>query len=136
MVDVGGDDRPAPGHLVAHERGVEALAQGDELHLGRDLAPAGVVHLGDGPARARPAGGGASAPAPGERLGGRTGRPATTPGRRRAASADPARVVLDVAPLVDPRRPQRRQAVARVAARAARVVQPDGLVGRVSADLA
>ena len=33
---------------------VDALAQGDELHLRRDLAAPGVVHLGDGAARLGP----------------------------------------------------------------------------------
>jgi hypothetical protein len=39
---------PAPGHLVSNQLAAHALTQGHELHLGRDLAPPGVVHLGDG----------------------------------------------------------------------------------------
>ena len=45
MVDVGRDDGTAAGHLVAHELHREALADRDELHLRRDLAPLRVVHL-------------------------------------------------------------------------------------------
>ena len=48
VIDVGGDDRAAAGHLGAHELGVEALADSDELHLGRDDALARVVQLRDG----------------------------------------------------------------------------------------
>src|SRR5215467_6949086 len=41
-----------PRDLVAHERRLEALAQRDELHFRRDLAPPRVVHLRDAAARA------------------------------------------------------------------------------------
>ncbi len=47
VIDVGRDDGPAAGDLVADEVGAEALADGDELHLGRDLALARVVQLRD-----------------------------------------------------------------------------------------
>ena len=43
--------RPA-GHLVAHELRRDVLAQGHEAHLLGDLAPAGVVHLGEVPVAA------------------------------------------------------------------------------------
>src|SRR5205807_2613577 len=56
VVDVGGDDGPAPGDLVADELGLEPFADGDELHLGRDVAPAGVVELGDAAAWLGPEG--------------------------------------------------------------------------------
>ena len=84
VVDVGGDDGAAARHFVAHELGRDDLrdrraegfagmlalqqfaqalallvfADGDELHLRRDDAAAGVVHLRDihaGPGAARPA---------------------------------------------------------------------------------
>ncbi len=79
VVDVGGDDGPAPRHLVAHEfgrdllrnRGAEGLArqsffpfrirvqrlpllvfaEGDVFHLGGDDAPPCVMQLGDGLSR-------------------------------------------------------------------------------------
>ncbi len=72
MVDVGGDDGAAAGDLVADELGRHALAQRDELHLGRDLAAPRVVHLGDGAA------------GPGAEGGAEQGRrrPGCVPGRR------------------------------------------------------
>ena len=105
MVDVGGDDGPAARHLVAHELGLHALAQRHELHLGRDLAPAGVVHLGDGAPGRGPQAGTQGALA-GEPLG---ARPAGTLAARPSSRSvgDAAGVVLDVVPLVDPGRPQR-----------------------------
>ena len=48
VIDVCRDDRAAARHFAAHELGVEALADGDELHLGSDLAFARVVQLRDG----------------------------------------------------------------------------------------
>src|SRR5437870_4792356 len=45
MVDIGGDDRSTGSDLVADELGFDVLAQGDILHLRRDLASPRVVHL-------------------------------------------------------------------------------------------
>jgi hypothetical protein len=124
MVDVGGEDRTAPGDLVADELrrvalgdlGSEALsrmAMGDlrqglpalveelvladrhELHLGGDLAAARVVHLGHPPSGARP-----------ERLA--AGRESDrVEGSVRGAPATVERAdlgeLLDVAPALDPR---------------------------------
>ena len=45
VVDVGRDDRAAARDLVADEGRRQALAAGDERHLGRDLALAGIVEL-------------------------------------------------------------------------------------------
>ena len=46
VVDVGGDDGAAAGDLIADQLGRHSLADGDELHLGGDHAPARVVQLG------------------------------------------------------------------------------------------
>ena len=46
MVDVGRNDRPAPGDLRPHELGIHVLPHGDEPHLRSDDALPGVVHLG------------------------------------------------------------------------------------------
>ena len=51
VVDVGRQDGPAGGDLVAHQLGGHALPGGHEAHLRGDLAPAGVVQLGDRRAR-------------------------------------------------------------------------------------
>ena len=48
VVDVGGDDGAAAGHLVPDVFGVNALADADELHLGGYDTLAGVAHLGRG----------------------------------------------------------------------------------------
>ena len=45
-MDVGGDDHPAAGDLLADQLGVELLALGDPGHLRRDDAVAGEVDLG------------------------------------------------------------------------------------------
>src|SRR5262249_40043623 len=47
VIDVGRDDRAAAGDFVADELSRQSLADGDEFHLGRDLALARVVQLGD-----------------------------------------------------------------------------------------
>jgi len=47
VVDVRGNDGAAARDLGAHELGIEALADGDELHLRRDRALARVVQLRD-----------------------------------------------------------------------------------------
>ena len=47
VVNVGGDDEPADGDLVAHQLGRKLLALGDEAHRVRDLAPTRVMHLCD-----------------------------------------------------------------------------------------
>src|SRR5207248_7006240 len=47
VVDVGRDDGPPEGDLLADEFGLEPFPNGDELHLRRDLAASGVVELGD-----------------------------------------------------------------------------------------
>ena len=96
MVDVGRDDRAAARDLAAHELGVEALADRDELHLRRDDAPARVVQLGDGARAAERAR--------------RTGLER----RRHRRLPAPPRTVDDVAAGDDPVAPQRRQPVADV----------------------
>jgi hypothetical protein len=53
VVDVRGDDGAAARNLVADEIGRQSLAEGDELHLRRDLAFARVVQLGHGLTRSR-----------------------------------------------------------------------------------
>ena len=53
VVDVRRNDRAPARDLVAHELRRDALAQRDELHLGRDLAAPRVVHLRDVRARLR-----------------------------------------------------------------------------------
>ena len=47
MADVGWNDRAAARHFVADELGRQSFADGDELHLRRDLAFARVVELRD-----------------------------------------------------------------------------------------
>src|SRR4029453_6485151 len=117
VVDVGGDDGPAPRHLVPDDLEIHALAQGDELHLGGDLTAPGVVELGDGAPGGGPqagrVGGGT-----GERLGARTPGPERGPAVV-AQAGHPPGVVLDVAPLVDPTRPQRCETGTGIAPRAA-----------------
>jgi hypothetical protein len=44
-MDGGGDDHPSSRYLVTNDLGREVLALGDALHLGRDGALAGEVHL-------------------------------------------------------------------------------------------
>ena len=48
VADVGGDDEPAGGHLVANGLGRHALAIGDERHRWRDLSAARVAQLRHG----------------------------------------------------------------------------------------
>ena len=47
VIDVRGDDRAAARDLGSHELGRQPLAQGDELHLRRDLAATSVMELRD-----------------------------------------------------------------------------------------
>ena len=54
MIDVGGNDRAAARDLVADEIGRQPFADGDELHLGGDLALARVMELRDAAARCAP----------------------------------------------------------------------------------
>src|SRR5205085_2793262 len=99
---------------------LESFADGDELHLGCDLAIAGIVQLGDAPA-------GLAAQwlahRAAELLGGRVrapslGRPAVV------AGVDGAAVVgLDVAPVEDPRPAKRWLSRGRVGPRPTRVVE-------------
>ena len=90
VADVGRDDRAAARHFVADELGRQPLADGDELHLRRDLAFARVVQLRDAGValpRSRPTARGASAGRAPRR--GRADRScrkrAAAPRRRRAA---------------------------------------------------
>src|SRR5581483_11219872 len=89
-----------------------SLAHGDELHLGRDDAVAGVTELGDRAARLRA-----------QRAAGEAGEGAVRGAFRRAAA-----VLVDVAALEHPRAPERRQAPAHVRARAAVGVGTAGVV--------
>src|SRR5690606_25016207 len=129
----GRDDGPPAGDLVPDDLGVDPLPDGDELHLGGDLAPAGVVHLGHRAARRGPQPGPVG-PGAGERLGGGApgpvGGPALVAQRRHPAGA-----VLDVAALVEPPGADRLEAHPGVAARSARVVAPDRRARRVELDL-
>ena len=103
VVDVGGNDGAAARDLVADELGRQPFADGDELHLGRDLAAARVVEL--------------RADVP--------GRAARRDPRLRAASASPSRdvVPLRTAGVVDA---QRRLAAARARSRASARARPAG----------
>ncbi len=47
MVDIGGDDHASTGDFVADQLGRQLFFVGDEGHLFRDHALAGVVHLGE-----------------------------------------------------------------------------------------
>jgi hypothetical protein len=47
VADVRRNDCAPARHLVANEFDRQSFANGDELHLGRDLAPARVVQLRD-----------------------------------------------------------------------------------------
>jgi hypothetical protein len=47
VVDIRRNDRAPARYFVTHERRLDSLANRDELHLRRDLAAAGVVHLGN-----------------------------------------------------------------------------------------
>src|SRR5262249_23140717 len=59
---VGRDDHPAAGDLVADESGRQALAAGDEGHLGGGWGPGGPLRLGGG--LGGPPGGGAGGVGP------------------------------------------------------------------------
>ena len=113
VIDVRRDDGAAARDLIAHQLRCEALANGDELHLRRHHALAGVVELGHGGSEARAQRGAA-------RRGGR----------------------LDIASLDDPRRAQRRQpGLGRdgdvgIPVGTTRVVQAQGGVRRVPAGAA
>jgi hypothetical protein len=153
VVDVGRDDGPASGHLVAYElgrdgrgdggpeglarvllrqrRAVEQLAtlvlpDGDELHLGGHDALPSVVHLGDAPSWLRPTG--CTHVVEAEVDGGGVDRSLTAVRRRGAIQ------LLGVATLVDPCGAQGRDALAhvhvdvRVRVRSRRVVDVDGRV--------
>ena len=134
VVDVRREDRAPARDLVADEFGRHALAQGDELHLGCDLAPARVVHLGDPGAGLRPMRQ-AHAREPHAAEGGVF--VATAPiGRRRPWQ------LLHVAASEDPRQTHRGQAALQVdlgvgiGVGAARVVEAEGRVAARERDLA
>src|SRR5712692_9195066 len=134
VVNVRREDRAPARDLVADEFGRYALAQGDELHLGCDLAPARVVHLGDPPARP---GAERQADAREPHAAKRGVFVATAPVRRRRPGQ-----LLHVAAAEDPRQTQRGQAALQVDARvgigvrAARVVETEGRVAARERDLA
>jgi hypothetical protein len=120
--------------LVAHELSVHALAQGDELHLGRHLAASGVVHLSDDAARA----GAQWAADRGE---------ADATQRRVVVALSPVgrgrpRQLLDIVAPDDPAQAQRRQAQLDVGMRigigprTAGVVEAQRWLSAVQADLA
>ncbi len=134
VVHVRREDRAPARDLVTHDLGRDALAQGDELHLGRDFAAARVVHLGDaaaGPGAERTAH--AREPDAPER---RVLFALLPVGRRRA------RQLLDVAAPRDPGEPERRQAAlqvdvgAGVGVKAARVVETERRLGAREMDRA
>ena len=132
VVDVGRDDGRPRATSSRTNSGVDVLAQRDELHLRRDDAAAGVVHLGDVAAGLRAERLTSQA---GELLGrGRVAVAVSVVGRRRRArpgdgSTSPRST--------DPRLAQRRQAAADVGGdsgvgvRAARVVQAERAVREV-----
>src|SRR5688500_20409337 len=121
MVDVGGDDGPAPGDLRADEFRLEALPHRHEFHLGGDLAAAGVVQLrhpaaGPGPQRRAWLDGHDRG-----RLHPADGRPTVISPRRLACRG----VDVDVTAGGEPALPEGREAALRVAPRPAVVVAPD-----------
>ena len=147
MVDVGGDDGAAGGHLGAHEFGrhhrrqvgaevhrlgaahqrraeellaAHILADGDELHFRRDDAPPGVVHL-----RHIAAGFGAARAADVAEAVGRQRRVGQPfPPVFRSQILQP----VGVAPLLDPPFPQRRQAPADINGDIGVGVRPGGVI--------
>ncbi len=134
VVDVRGDDRAAPGDLVADDIGRHAFPQRDEFHLGGDLAAAGVVHLGHTAARLGPQ----RPPDRGEAHAAQRGIVVAlaTIGRGRP------RQLLDVGPADDPGQPERGQALLDVdvglgiGPEPAGVVQAQRRLAAVQADLA
>ena len=124
MVDVGGNDGASARHLGPDELGVEALADRDELHLGRDDAAAGVVQLRHRTAAAQRACG------PRRQRRGHGRRPGRNDRQR-------PRLARDVAPRFDPALPQKRKTLANVVAlRAARIVDAKWRLTSAKRDLA